>query len=184
MYNFQQAVHGPSIEAAREKAAYDKLLAKYEALQFAADEGVFQVTIHSDSGPITVPVSFLEGRNIAALLAESFAEWVQQMETTLNWSIEAAGDEFKIEKERKVAAEEALEARQKAGRAAIAASYEVPVLAQQAAATAAPVQRKPGRPKRQPQPEVAQQLAVAANAVPMNGANKLPGGGVANQPQG
>lgn len=173
MYNFQQAVHGPSIEAAREKAAYDKLLAKYEALQFAADEGVFQVTVHTDSGPITVPVSFLEGRNIAALLAESFAEWVQQMENTLNWSIEAAGDEFKIDK------------KQKEARAA-AKQPVAPALAQQAAATATPAQRGPGRPRRAatPKPEVGQQLAVAANAVPMNGANKLPGGGVANQPQG
>lgn len=103
MYNFQQGSHGPERDAERETVAYQKLLAKYEALRTAADEGVFQVTIHSDSGTITMPVSFLEGRNIAITLAEHFADWVEHVEKSLNYSLEAVGDELKLDRKEKEA---------------------------------------------------------------------------------
>lgn len=98
MYNFQQTAHGPERDVEREKVAYDKLLVKYAALRLAADEGVFQVTIHSDSGVITVPVSYFEGCSIAISLAEGFSKWIGHVEGALNYSLEAVADELRAER--------------------------------------------------------------------------------------
>lgn len=101
MYNFQQGSHGAEQDAERETVAYKKLLTKYDALRLAADEGVFQITIHTDSGSINVPVSFLAGRNIATQLAEDFANWVEHIEKSLNYSLEAVADELRADRKEK-----------------------------------------------------------------------------------
>jgi hypothetical protein len=102
MYNFQQ--NAVRKDAERERAVYEKLLAKYDTLSTAADEGVFQVTVHTDSGTITIPTEFAKGRGIAIELAEVLSDWIIKIERNLNSSLEALGDEVKEdqnEKERK-----------------------------------------------------------------------------------
>ncbi|MGI4873240.1 MAG: hypothetical protein ACRYFX_18925 [Janthinobacterium lividum] len=169
MYDYQQ--NAARKDAERERVAYEKALAKYDAINMAADEGVFQVTIQSDSGTITMPVSFVTGRDVATWLAEAQAAWLKQVEKYLNSSLVNLGEETEVEQNRvwlrQEQAEEAA-AQRRAAFQAEAQQIRQEDLAQQAAATAAP--KQVGRPRKpRPQPELVGQMAGAAAAVPMNG---------------
>jgi hypothetical protein len=96
MYNYQQ--NGTQRDAERELVVYNKLLAKHEALLTAADEGVFQVTIHTDAGAIAIPTDFVKGRGIAIDLAEVLSDWIGKIESNLNHSLENVGEEVRYER--------------------------------------------------------------------------------------
>lgn len=156
--------------AEREKAVYDKMLSLYNQLLFAATEGVYEISVRSHSGLITVPVDLSDGISIAMILAEAFSCRVDKVEEDLNTILMEVGQVADTELNKKWLAKEALTEQHKRNMAEIAQRYSTPALAQQAAATAAPVQ-KVGRPRKAatPKPELMEAVGALAAQVPMNG---------------
>jgi hypothetical protein len=92
--------------AKRETKVYKKLVAQYHELLTAADEGVFQITVHSQSGTITVPVDMKDGSQLTVELLECF---IKRIERNLNSTLVELGYETRQGKEKAaetVAAEE------------------------------------------------------------------------------
>ncbi|MVN78080.1 hypothetical protein GO988_17255 [Hymenobacter sp. HMF4947] len=87
--------------AKRERKVYKKLLAQYHQLLSAADEGVFEITVRSQSGAITVPVSLGDGGQLTADLVDCFAGRIQLLERNLNNSLIEIGFETKKGREKK-----------------------------------------------------------------------------------
>lgn len=164
----------------RYQALYDKFKGIYHALLLAQDEGVYEITVRSQTGVITVPVSFSDGTEIAAMMVENFSKRVDHMETLLNGQLEEAGHELAYDRKKAVIESEAREVEINKERARVAAN-----LAQQAAATAAPAQKGPGRPRKAatPKPEVMEAVGAIAAQVPMNGSSPKVGGKANNLPQ-
>ena len=87
--------------AKRETKVYKKLVAQYHNLLTAADEGVFQITVHSQSGTITVPVDMKDGGQLTAELLECFIKRIQRIERNLNNTLAELGFEAKQARNKK-----------------------------------------------------------------------------------
>jgi hypothetical protein len=87
--------------AKRERKVYKKLLAQYHQLLFAADEGVFEITVRSQSGAVTIPVDLTHGSQLTADLVDGFLGRIKQLEHNLNNSLIELGFETKKAREKK-----------------------------------------------------------------------------------
>ena len=112
MYDREQNYSEKTLK--REKKIYKKLLAIYNALLFAADEGVYEVTIRSQAGAIVVPVSLNDGCEITHLVVENFGARLSRLEANFKASLENAGVEATTvrESEEKATAEREVTSRQ------------------------------------------------------------------------
>lgn len=141
----------------RKKAIYEKLAAQYYELLSASDEGVFEITVRSQSGSITIPVDLKTGNDLTCNLADAFAVRVDKLEEDLNMVVQNLGLDNQRVKHQAAAD----------GREARVAGIE----AQAAAIEAARIEtlqtpaRQVGRPRKQTMHAVGQMAAQ----VPMNG---------------
>jgi hypothetical protein len=87
--------------AKRERKVYKKLLVQYHQLLAAADEGVFEITVRSQSGAIAIPVDLKHGGQLTADLVDYFVERIQRLERNLNNSLVELGWETKKAREKK-----------------------------------------------------------------------------------
>lgn len=168
MYNY---LEGSALQAVeREKAVYEKMLSQYQQLLFDATEGVYEISVRSHSGLITVPVNIADGISITHILVEAFSNRVDKVEENLNTTLIELGNEAEVALNKKWLAKEALIEEHKRNLAVIEQRYSTPALAEQAATTAAPIQ-KVGRPRKaaKPQAEVMKAVGALAAQVPMNG---------------
>lgn len=165
MYDYQQ--NAGEFTAQRERAVYEKLVGVYNQLLFAADEGVFEVTIRSQSGAIVVPVSLNDGSQLTHDLLGVFCKQIDRVEDSLNRVIAENGVEVRQELARKQ--QQARQREEDAVAARAAYEAQTRVLAVQATV-------EPAGPKRvrQSRPDVMKQTALAASGVPMNQTAKLP----------
>lgn len=97
MYDFQENYTQQAAE--REKAVYDKLVAQFHQLLYAADEGVFEITVRSLSGPITVAVA--NGSELTQYVVEALSKQIGRIETNLNRTVAEMGSEVKSELRKK-----------------------------------------------------------------------------------
>jgi hypothetical protein len=89
MYNYQKnSLHE---EAAREHAVYTKMVAQYQQLLTASDEGVFEVTVRTQSGSIAVAMSLNDGNGIAASVADVLGKRIDVLERRLNGTLSDIG---------------------------------------------------------------------------------------------
>ncbi|OGX80839.1 hypothetical protein BEN47_06165 [Hymenobacter lapidarius] len=95
MYDYQQNFSQES--ATRQTTIYNKLVAQWAALLLASDEGVFEVTIRSQSGPVTIAVCLNDGTEIAQLLAENFGKRIARLEHNLNTTLGEIGLEVRAD---------------------------------------------------------------------------------------
>jgi hypothetical protein len=123
----------------RLKQLHEDFLAKYDAIQYAQIEGVFECTLRSTSQTVTVGIG---GDEIAQILIEYLSRKLDNIEDRMTYHQAEFVEEMN----------------------------EAPQLAQQAAATAAPAQKGPGRPRKaaKPKPELMEAVGVMASQVPMN----------------
>jgi len=152
MYDYLDHYGKRAIE--RQKAVYDKLAAQYYQLLSASDEGVFEITVRSQSGTITIPVDLKVGSGIASELAENFSLRVDKLESNLNTTVANLGVENRSTQ--REAEEKSLR------RAAPTPSY---ALAQQAAT---PVAQAPVPQSARPRKATMKAVAGEAALVPMN----------------
>jgi uncharacterized protein (DUF885 family) len=167
MYDYQE--NYSRLAAEREKVVYERMLTQYDALLTASIEGVFEVTVRSQSGAITIPVTLSDGISLTHELIECFSERIESVERNLNTSLAELGAETK---HGKTTSDRLVEVREKnAVEFAAWQAAEQSYLAQQAATTATPTQKGPGRPKKAitPKPELMEAVGVMAAQVPMNG---------------
>lgn len=182
MYDYQE--NYSRLTADRERAVYEKLLAQYDALLVASIEGVFEITVRSQSGAIVVPVFMNKGIGFTNDLIEYFSERIDRVERNLNTTLKEIGEEAKHAK----STSEMLEEIRQQNKTDFAQQYAIQQaqLASQAAATAAPVQKGPGRPRRAaiPRPGAMEAAGAMAAQVPMNGSTGQAVGRAVNSPQG
>jgi hypothetical protein len=163
MYNHQDT--WLPTEAQQLEKLYAKQLAQWNALLFAHKEGVFEITIRSQSITETI---VLDGDQIAWELAEAVSDKLSATEAKIRRHTLDKHEHFQDDEKQEARAE-------KRRQEAVDLEHEVyrlnTLLAQQAASTAEPVQRQAGRPRKQatPKPEVMEQVAAQAAQVPMNG---------------
>jgi hypothetical protein len=189
MYDYQENYSRHA--AAREKAVYDKLLEQYDALLKASIEGVFEITVRSQSGAIRVPVSLNDGIELTNNLIEAFTGRIDMVERHLNVSLAELGSETELEMKREKEREQEREATIRRNQEAYAAEIQQSLndynrlLARDAATSATPIQKGPGRPRKvRLQPELVGEVAGMAAGVPMNSGTALAAGRATNLPQG
>lgn len=163
MYDYQQNYSQQAAE--REKAVYESMLAQYNALLYASDEGVFEVTIRSQSGAVTIPVNLLHGTQLTQDLIEGFSRRIDKLQSNLNATIEEIGLETRSKTTRKAREEAEREAVMQRNRVAYAD------LAQQ---VAVPEPVTFNTKTRKPRPETMKAVGGRAAQVPMNQATNLP----------
>lgn len=98
MYDYLKNYNGDTI--ARYTALYEKFQGMYHALLFAQDEGVFEITVRSQSGAVVIPVGFGDGTEIAAMMVENFSKRVDDIQHQLNYQITELGAEIEASQKR------------------------------------------------------------------------------------
>jgi hypothetical protein len=163
MYNHQEKYH--EIQLGVLRALYNELEAKYTDALFAQSEGVFEITIRSQSKTISIPI---DGMDACQLVIEEISSRLSKTERDLRWHTAEQGVEYADElQQTRLKKEQADKDREQRW-----TEYEDQQrqLARQAAATATPAQ-KPGRPRKAatPKREVMETVGAMAAQVPMNG---------------
>jgi predicted helicase len=113
MYDYQK--HYTRKMVKRERRVYKGLLAQYHQLLLAMDEGVFEITVRSESGAVTVPLSLAHSGQVVMEVVELHAKRLQQAEKRLNASVKEANFETALAEKKRAQHAEGQETSRTAG---------------------------------------------------------------------